>query len=186
MKDKAIAMAMEDEGENFMDFQHDNVGSCNCNDDAVGCSQGHRSSHSLPLPTAGGGGAICLVCFTYLLRPPPLSRPPSLRLSHTISLLADAVAASHARRRCRVLVSPLVRALVSFHNCELVATQIMQLVSFLSAGGDADDGDDSLYEDFVVGMSDYLISNLWGRMHIYLVGNIIDIRRKIILVLLQI
>lgn len=132
------------------------------------CCEGHRSTLNLQSQQQGegGGGSICLLCFSNLISN-PLS--PTLHVSYALSqisqfLVSFAISSSHSH----FLVCPLLKALSSFDD-QPIANQLINLILNLSSSSS------SLSAHFVATLSHHLASRAlaWTRPHLFTVFSIL-------------
>ncbi|KAM3756392.1 hypothetical protein ACB098_02G108200 [Castanea mollissima] len=128
------------------------------------CCEGHRSTLNLQSQQQGegGGGSICLLCFSNLISN-PLS--PTLHVSYALSqisqfLISFSISSSHSH----FLVSPLLKALSSFDD-QPIANQLINLILNLSSSSSSS----SLSAHFVATLSHHLASRAlaWTRPHLF-------------------
>ena len=125
------------------------------------CSEGHRSTLNLQ-SQQGGGGSICLLCFSNLISN-PLS--PTLHVSYALSQISKfLISSSHSH----FLVSPLLKALSSFDD-QPIANQLINLILNLSSSSS------SFSAHFVATLSHHLASRAlaWTRPHLFTVFSIL-------------
>ncbi|KAJ4845632.1 hypothetical protein Tsubulata_038344 [Turnera subulata] len=133
------------------------------------CSQGHRSTLSLP---THGGGSICLPCFSNLVTNPSA---PTFHVSYALSQLSLALShpsflhsllSSHPH----FLVSPLLHALSLPTVDHPISSQLFHLVSTLSAAAT------SVADAFLARLADRISSASlsWSAAQLHCFGVLLD------------
>ncbi|XP_002516401.2 protein PUTATIVE RECOMBINATION INITIATION DEFECT 1 [Ricinus communis] len=129
------------------------------------CSQGHRSTLSLPTQQ-DHSSSLCLLCFSNLITNP---RAPTFHISYALSQLLHALSHPPFLRSLlsfhpHFLVSPLLRCLSLFDD-DPIARQIIHLVTSLCDAADA-----SICHEFVMRVGDHISSGslAWSRRQVYM------------------